>query len=224
MKIDLTFLHLPAKKQSPVQSQLKIVIGSGQSRSEMVAPAKGLDKRSSLPVSKPERRGIKDLTYEQISEIFYLDDNVIRWTQGCGGINGRKFKAGSIAAGCRSSQGYYYMTFTHRGLKYQPKRTWILWILAYGRWPSGVIDHIDGNPSNDCFDNLRDVPQYINLRNNPAQRSGKIIGVGYDKRYRLPWRVSFSINNKTKIFGRYATREEAVERAIIVRARLLKCE
>lgn len=41
----------------------------------------------------------------------------------------------------------------------------IAWLLHCGSWPTGDIDHIDGNPGNNCISNLRDVTHQINLTN-----------------------------------------------------------
>lgn len=41
----------------------------------------------------------------------------------------------------------------------------LIWKLCMGYDPKYVIDHIDGNPSNNKIENLRDVPQEVNLQN-----------------------------------------------------------
>lgn len=38
----------------------------------------------------------------------------------------------------------------------------VVWALHYGKFPDGVIDHIDGDPSNNRLDNLRSVDQSEN--------------------------------------------------------------
>ena len=42
--------------------------------------------------------------------------------------------------------------------------------MTKGSWPSGQIDHIDGNKLNNAIHNLRDVPQSINMQNRYLQR------------------------------------------------------
>jgi len=41
----------------------------------------------------------------------------------------------------------------------------LAWLLHYGIYPSGVIDHINGNPSDNRISNLRDVSQMENTHN-----------------------------------------------------------
>jgi hypothetical protein len=44
----------------------------------------------------------------------------------------------------------------------------VAWLLHYGVWPKGDIDHIDGNSLNNKIENLRDVPHNINIQNRKA--------------------------------------------------------
>jgi len=46
----------------------------------------------------------------------------------------------------------------------------IAWIIMTGSWPENVIDHIDGDPSNNIWSNLRDVTVAENIQN---QRRGQ---------------------------------------------------
>lgn len=46
----------------------------------------------------------------------------------------------------------------------------LAWFMTYGVWPSGQIDHIDGNKLNNAIANLRDVPMSINMQNRYAVR------------------------------------------------------
>ena len=45
----------------------------------------------------------------------------------------------------------------------------LAWAISYGTFPQYVIDHIDGNPSNNILKNLRDVNQLENTRNKICQ-------------------------------------------------------
>lgn len=48
----------------------------------------------------------------------------------------------------------------------------IVWLMKTEKWPDGIIDHIDGNPSNNRFDNLRDVDSSTNNFNRQKVREG----------------------------------------------------
>ena len=47
----------------------------------------------------------------------------------------------------------------------------IIWLYMTGDWPHYHIDHIDGNPTNNKWDNLRDVPQAVNLKNKACYKN-----------------------------------------------------
>ena len=51
----------------------------------------------------------------------------------------------------------------YEGQTYQISR--LVWLFATGAWPTQMIDHIDKDPTNDAFSNLRDVSNKENLQN-----------------------------------------------------------
>ena len=59
--------------------------------------------------------------------------------------------------------GYKRMRLHVDGKNYVMAR--LIWLMMTGEWPKGEIDHIDGNPLNNRWDNLRDVSKTENLRN-----------------------------------------------------------
>lgn len=52
----------------------------------------------------------------------------------------------------------------------QVRASRLAWFMAYGEWPAGQIDHIDGNKLNNSIANLRDVSMSINMQNRYARR------------------------------------------------------
>lgn len=64
----------------------------------------------------------------------------------------------------------------------------LLWILYYGEFPKGDIDHIDGNGLNNLKDNLRDFDNSKNKVFNKSNKSG-VIGVYWYEPYQI-WRVT----------------------------------
>jgi hypothetical protein len=87
--------------------------------------------------------------------------------------------AGSAAGGL-NNEGYVIIhvagtrAFAHR----------LAFLYQTGAWPSGVVDHVDGNRANNAWSNLRDVSPALNQRN----------------------RVKASKNSKTGVLGVYVYR------------------
>jgi len=82
--------------------------------------------------------------------------------------------------------------------------------MVYGDWPTGEIDHIDGNGLNNRINNLRDVSRSINaknisrLKNNTSGR----VGVTWDKE-RSKWSAQSKKNGKCVHLGRFDLLEDA---------------
>jgi len=87
----------------------------------------------------------------------------------------------------------------------------LAWLYMTGEWPKHFIDHIDGNPSNNKFSNLRDVPQMSNVHNihrpHRRNRSG-VLGVSLHPRDNL-WRARIMVDGKSKTLGYFKTIEQA---------------
>jgi hypothetical protein len=88
----------------------------------------------------------------------------------------------------------------------------LAWLFATGSWPSGCIDHIDGNPSNNRIDNLRDVSAKENQQNqrraHASNKSSGMLGVSMCKQTGR-WSAKISVANKTKNLGRFDTADAA---------------
>lgn len=83
----------------------------------------------------------------------------------------------------------------------------LAWLYMYGVWPKGIIDHVDGDPSNNAIHNLRDTSQKENILNSKlssANTSGHK-GIYLHECGRWCARIS------DKYLGLFGTIEEAVE-------------
>lgn len=82
----------------------------------------------------------------------------------------------------------------------------LIWILETGSWPEKEIDHINRNPSDNRFENLREATKSENMMNRPAQRNNTSghKGVIYDINRGL-WRAE----KQGRFLGRFSTVLEA---------------
>lgn len=84
-----------------------------------------------------------------------------------------KARAGSVAGCVSKSTGRTLICLD--GIKdYQASR--LAWLYMTGAWPSGDIDHIDGDQGNNRFSNLRDVSEKLNMQNLKAAHQDSSTG------------------------------------------------
>lgn len=84
------------------------------------------------------------------------------------------------------------------------------WFLTHGRWP-GVVDHVNGNRSDNRLCNLREVTTRQNTHNVRSARNSSgsgLLGAFYDKR-RGRWFASIMNHGRSKFLGYHASPEAA---------------
>lgn len=90
---------------------------------------------------------------EDWSKHFYYDPSIphgIRWNRFA---SNNRIKPGSPAGSKKLEEGKNYYSVNCQYVAYPNHR--IIWEMFNGEIPEGkVIDHIDGNPSNNCIENL----------------------------------------------------------------------
>ena len=87
----------------------------------------------------------------------------------------------------------------------------LVWVYFHGVWPTGVVDHINGNPLDNRIENLRDVTQQQNTWNmHRAMRNNKsgVLGVDWVPK-RKKWRAQIRRNNKKECLGFFDSVEAA---------------
>lgn len=121
--------------------------------------------------------------------------------------NNNRIKVGDVA-GSRDKHGYVHIRISMR--YYMAHR--LAWLYAYGVWPSGDIDHIDGNPANSSLSNLRDVSRTMNMQNQRrAQISSRtgLLGAWFDKKYSR-WQSQITLpGGKRKHLGYFNSADAA---------------
>lgn len=73
----------------------------------------------------------------------------------------------------------------------------VCFALAHGRWPRGMVDHVDGDPSNNRLSNLREATHSQNNANRKPKpgSASRYLGVSFDKRGRR-WKGQVYKDNK----------------------------
>ena len=150
-----------------------------------------------MPKNHPE------LTAERLREILSYDPitGVFHWLIDAS----RRVKKGHVA-GCKSVEGYLLIGIN--GRVYRAHR--LAWLYVHGRWPSDLLDHRNGIPSDNWIKNLREATNADNGQNCAVQRnntSGRP-GVCWDIR-RGKWRAYIKLDGKLRNLGRFDTIDDA---------------
>ena len=83
----------------------------------------------------------------------------------------------------------------------------------HGEWPSGQVDHINGDHADNRIANLRDLTNAQNAQNRRRARSDNstgMLGVSFDSRkVDRPYRARIMVDGAMKSLGYHDTAEEA---------------
>jgi len=85
----------------------------------------------------------------------------------------------------------------------------LAWFYAHDQWPTGDVDHINGDPSDDRLANLRDVPRRVNQENRRRARSDSYIGLLGVSPNRNRWRATIRSKGQWTHLGTFDTPAEA---------------
>jgi len=119
----------------------------------------------------------------------------------------KKFKVGD-PAGYWTGVTPKRLTILLDGKPYLAHR--LAWVLHYGVWPDGFVDHKDGNPANNRIDNLRIATPAENARNAKCKRSSRsgVKGVEWHAQTGK-WRARIQTGGRNKHLGLFDTIEAA---------------
>jgi hypothetical protein len=153
--------------------------------------------RSIREVSVEESIDIKSHFYTVVGKLYVKKDH--------GKGNGSR-KAGEEVSNTYTGVG---MSMSFKGKRYKVHR--VVFFLHYGFWPVGVVDHINGDASDNRPDNLRDLPHAQNLKSYRKSVSGvssKYRGVHWCQ-VRGKWVSQIFYDGKNVYLGRFNCEEEA---------------
>lgn len=147
------------------------------------------------------------ITHERLIELFEYDQKSGFFVRKVATGVRKQFAPGTVAGSLDLDSGYVRITIN--GRPYWAHR--LAWYYVHREWPEQDIDHKDRVRHHNWISNLRCVPRSHNLQNqvapNKASKSG-IRGVHWDSS-RQKWRAELSVGNKTRLVGRYSSKDEA---------------
>ena len=112
-----------------------------------------------------------------------------------------------------SQSGYYYVRLSINGniTGFSIHRL-VAFYFCENKNNYDMVDHIDRDITNNCYDNLRWVTKSQNSRNIDKKKntSSKYVGVHLNTK-RQKWVSQFKLNGKIKYLGSFDTDEEAYE-------------
>jgi hypothetical protein len=146
-----------------------------------------------------------EITHAQLRALLHYDPEtgIFTWkVKTC-----RKVVPGAIA-GYMKPEGYTIIRINKIG--YRASR--LAWFYVTSKQPLYDIDHIDGNPRNNSFVNLRDVTTAGNIQNqkkaHSRNKTGGFLGVSKLKSSKR-WRARICTNGAQTVIGWFDTPEEA---------------
>jgi HNH endonuclease len=113
-----------------------------------------------------------------------------------------RWRGGDIA-GCLNSTGYRVIRMDKK-LMYAHR---IAWVLHYGIWPDGDLDHKNRDKSDNRIANLRMASRSRNVANAPAR--GSLPKGCYQLKGRSRWYSQIVVDGKVKRLGTFPTQEAA---------------
>ena len=146
---------------------------------------------------------MSELTAERANELFSYDPDTgaLTWKIDAS----RKFKAGTLAGTARPPDGRRIVCVNYR--RHYAYR--IIWLMTHGEWPSGEVDHINGDPADNRLTNLRAVPRNINRQNERRARKDSKTGILGVSPSRGKFAAYIEVDGINKGLGRFATPEQA---------------
>lgn len=154
------------------------------------------------------------VTPRQLHELFEYKDGSLHWKHRHGGKNNRA--AGTKAGTPLGKKAYLRVSVDYRF--YYVHR--LIWLMHHGELPD-VIDHIDGDPSNNRIENLRAATISNNMQNsklNKRNTSG-IKGVHKCAKTGL-WRGQVYAKGRTHHVGPFESLEQCGDAVKVLREQL----
>ena len=117
---------------------------------------------------------------------------------------------GVVAGSVAGTDRHGYIVISIDGGSFYAHR--LAFLLMTGAWPSGVVDHINGDRSDNRWGNLRDVPHFVNMQNLKKSPNSSSIGLLGVTRWRGKFKAQIRVGGKNYNLGTFNIAEEAHQR------------
>ena len=145
---------------------------------------------------------MKDITVDYLKQIlnYNPDTGIFTWVK-------RTTRSDLLGKTAGSPHSSGYISISIHNQKRLAHR--LAWLYMTGGWPINHIDHIDGDKTNNAFNNLRDITRSENLHNvHKAKKNNKVNLLGVSA-HQGKWRMQIMRNGvMTRISG-FDTPEQA---------------
>jgi len=161
-----------------------------------------------------ERIVKEELTAEHLRELLYYNPETgeFTWRVSCRGTS-----AGDMA-GSSGSEGRRHIVIGYA--RYKAHR--LAWLYVYGEFPKKLIDHINGDPTDNRIANLREATMSENLHNQRMAHSHNksgILGVQW-RPTKNKFRARIVVAGKEHHLGHFDTAEDAQAAYLEAKAKL----
>lgn len=106
-------------------------------------------------------------------------------------------KAGTVAGNVRDG----YRKVKIRGKLYCAHR--VIWLLSYGAWPDGELDHKNGDRDDNRLSNLREATRLVNNQNRRCSRADSKTGIMGVSNRRGKWIARIQVEGERRHLGAY---------------------
>ena len=142
-----------------------------------------------------------NLTAQRLRELRTYDpeSGIFKWAVPRQGTNTGK------SAGYTTRLGYSVIKVD--GVRYMAHR--LAFLYMSGLLPTADIDHIDGDPSNNCFENLREVSRAGNIQNQNKAHKNNTTGFLGVRKEGGKWVARITTHGVRRFLGAFHTPESA---------------